>query len=81
MQFASIARPQSRSAALSLCSQIILRLTDGEPNSAMAPRYRVSRPTASLWRGHNAGLRIAGRHPELNPPDRAAPTGITSPRR
>ncbi|WP_436785643.1 helix-turn-helix domain-containing protein [Stutzerimonas frequens] len=31
-------------------AQMILRLADGDTNSAVARRYRVSRPTVSLWR-------------------------------
>jgi len=50
MQLESIARSQSLPAALSRRAQIILRLADGESNSAVARRFRTSRPTVSLWR-------------------------------
>jgi len=60
MQLESIARSQSLPAALSRRAQMILRLADGETNSAVARRYRVSRPTISLWRKRYAELGIAG---------------------
>jgi hypothetical protein len=41
MQLESIARSQSLPAALSRRAQMILRLADGETNSAVARRYRV----------------------------------------
>jgi len=49
-QLESIARSQSLPVALSRRAQMILRLADGDTNSAVARRYRVSRPTVSLWR-------------------------------
>ena len=67
MQLESIARSQSLPAALSRRAQMILRLADGETNSAVARRYRVSRPTVSLWRKRYAELGIAGLHNELKP--------------
>ncbi len=67
MQLESIARSQSLPAALSRRAQMILRLADGETNSAVARRYRVSRPTVSLWRTRYAELGIAGLHNALKP--------------
>jgi transposase len=67
MQLESIARSQSLPAALSRRAQMILRLADGETNSAVARRYRVSRPTVSLWRKRFAEHGIAGLHNELKP--------------
>lgn len=66
-QLESIARSQSLPAALSRRAQMILRLADGETNSAVAQRYRVSRPTVSLWRKRFAEHGIAGLHNELKP--------------
>jgi putative transposase len=66
-QLESIARSQSLPAALSRRAQMILRLADGEPNSAVARRYRVSRPTVSLWRTRYRERGIAGLHNELKP--------------
>jgi transposase len=67
MQLESIARSQSLPAALSRRAQMILRLVDGESHSAVARRYRVSRPTVSLWRKRYAERGLAGLHNELKP--------------
>lgn len=67
MQLESIARSQSLPAALSRRAQIILRLADGESNSAVARRFRTSRPTVSLWRKRYSTLGIAGLHNDLKP--------------
>lgn len=48
MGLEAIARSQSLPAALARRAQMILRLADGETNSAVAERYQVSRPTVSL---------------------------------
>jgi putative transposase len=64
-QLESIARSQSLPAALSRRAQMILRLADGESNSAVARRYRVSRPTVSLWRTRYRERGLAGLHNEL----------------
>jgi transposase len=66
-QLESIARSQSLPAALSRRAQMILRLADGESNSAVARRYRVSRPTVSLWRTRYRERGLAGLHNELKP--------------
>lgn len=66
-QLQSIARSQSLPAALSRRAQMILRLADGETNSAVARRYRVSRPTVSLWRVRYSERGLAGLHNELKP--------------
>lgn len=44
---------------------MLLRLVDGESNSAVARRYRVSRPTVSLWRRRFAERGMDGLHNEL----------------
>jgi transposase len=67
MQLESIARSQSPPAALSRRAQIILRLAGGESNSAVARRFRTSRPTVSLWRKRYSTLGIAGLHNDLKP--------------
>ncbi|GAB4359206.1 MAG: hypothetical protein Kow0073_18020 [Immundisolibacter sp.] len=71
MQLASIARSQSLPAALSRRAQMILRLADGKTNSAVAGRYRVSRPTVSRWRNRYAEHGILGLHHELKPRPRS----------
>lgn len=64
-QLESIARSQSLPASLSRRAQIVLRLADGETNSAVARRYRVSRPTVSMWRTRYAEHGLAGLHNEM----------------
>jgi transposase len=66
-QLESIARSQSAPASLSRRAQIILRLADGETNSAVARRYRVSRPTVSMWRTRYAEHGLSGLHNEIKP--------------
>ena len=44
---------------------MILRMADGESNSAVARRFRVSRPTVTLWRTRFRERGIAGLHNEL----------------
>src|ERR1700736_3555711 len=66
-QLESIARSQSLPAALSRRAQIILRLADGESGSAVARRYRVSRPTVSMWRTRFAQHGLSGLHNEIKP--------------
>ena len=66
-QLESIARSQSLPAALSRRAQMVLALLDGESNSAVARRYRVSRPTVSMWRTRFHDRGIAGLHNELKP--------------
>jgi putative transposase len=66
-QLESIARSQSAPASLSRRAQIILRLADGETNSAVARRYRVSRPTVSMWRTRYAEHGLPGLHNEIKP--------------
>lgn len=61
-QLESAARSQSLPAALSRRARMALRLLDGESNSAVARRYRVSRPTVSLWRKRFAEDGLAGLH-------------------
>jgi len=67
MQLESIVQSQSLPAALSRRAQMILRLADGESNSAVARRFRTSRPTVSLWRKRYAEQGIAGLHNDLKP--------------
>jgi hypothetical protein len=66
-QLESIARSQSLPAALARRAQIVLRMADGESSSAVARRFRVSRPTVSLWRRRFGERGIAGLHNEIKP--------------
>ncbi|AOS07256.1 hypothetical protein ATY48_19585 [Xanthomonas oryzae pv. oryzae] len=62
-----MARSQSLPAALSRRAQMILRMADGEPQTTIAHRYGVSRPTVTLWRTRYRERGIAGLHNELKP--------------
>ncbi len=67
VQLESIARSQSLPAALVRRAQMILRMADGESNSAVARRFRVSRPTVTMWRTRYRERGIVGLHNELKP--------------
>ena len=67
VQLESIARSQSLPAVLVRRAQMILRLADGESNSAVARRFRVSRPTVTLCRTRYRERGMAGLHNELKP--------------
>ena len=67
VQLESIARSQSLPAALVRRAQMILLLADGETNTAVARRFRVSRPTVTMWRTRYREAGIAGLHNELKP--------------
>jgi putative transposase len=67
VQLESIARSQSLPAGLVRRAQMILRMADGESNSAVARRFRVSRPTVTMWRTRYREGGIAGLHNELKP--------------
>lgn len=66
-QLESIARSQSLPAALSRRARMILLMADDETNSAVARRFRVSRPTVTMWRTRFRERGIAGLHNELKP--------------
>jgi len=66
-QLEPIAHSQSLPAALSRRAQMILRMAEGESNSAVARRFRVSRPTVTMWRTRFREGGIAGLHNELKP--------------
>lgn len=67
VQLESIARSQSLPAGLVRRAQMILRMANGESNSAVARRFRVSRPTVTMWRTRYRERGIAGLHNELKP--------------
>ena len=66
-QLEAMARSQALPAALARRAQMILRMADGESNSAVARRYGTSRPTVTLWRTRFRERGIAGLHNELKP--------------
>ncbi|MFZ3390977.1 IS630 family transposase [Buttiauxella gaviniae] len=67
VQLESIARSQSLPAGLVRRAQMILHMASGESNSAVARRFRVSRPTVTMWRTRYRESGIAGLHNELKP--------------
>jgi putative transposase len=67
LQLESIARSQSLPAGLVKRAQMVLRMADGESNTAVARRYRVSRPTVTLWRTRYRERGISGLNSELKP--------------
>ena len=67
VQLESIARSQSLPAGLVRRAQMILRMSDGESNSAVARRFRVSRPTVTMWRTRYRERGVGGLNSELKP--------------
>ena len=66
-QLESIARSQSLPAALARRAQMILRMADGEPNSAVAAQLGLSRPTVTFWRTRFRERGVQGLHNDLKP--------------
>jgi transposase len=48
-------------------AEVILAMAGGESNSAVARRYRLSRPTVGVWRSRFIERGIAGLHNDLKP--------------
>ncbi len=67
LQLESIARSQSLPAGIVKRAQMVLRMADGESNTDIAHRYRVSRPTVTLWRIRYRERGLSGLHNELKP--------------
>jgi putative transposase len=67
LQLEGIARSQSLPGGIVKRAQMVLRMADGESNTDVARRYRVSRPTVTLWRTRYRERGIAGLHNELKP--------------
>lgn len=67
LRLESIARSQSLPAGLVKRAQRVLRMADGESNTDVARRYRVSRPTVTLWRTRYRERGVSGLHNELKP--------------
>jgi putative transposase len=65
VQLESIVRSQSLPAGLVRRARMVLLLAAGEPNSAVAHRFGVSRPTVSQWRKRYSERGIAGLHNQL----------------
>jgi putative transposase len=61
----TIARSRSLPAGLVRRAQMVLMMADGMSNSEVARRFRVSRPTVTVWRTRYRERGIAGLHSEL----------------
>lgn len=59
-QLQSFARSRSLPACLSNRARIILSSADGELNSAIAERLKISKATVGKWRARFIARRIAG---------------------
>ena len=76
-QLESIARSRSVPAALNQRAKIVLACAVGTPNSDVAQRFRISRPTVGKWRSRFIEKRIVGLYDELRP---GAPRSISDER-
>lgn len=66
-QLQSLARSRSLPAALRNRAHIVLSCADGEANSSVARRVRMTEATVGKWRRRFVERRIAGLHDELKP--------------
>lgn len=66
-QLASFARSRSLPASLSMRARIILSSADGEPNSSIAERLKLTNATVGKWRARFLERRIAGLYDDLRP--------------
>lgn len=66
-QLCSIARSRSVPAALLQRARIVLACAAGEPNSAVAQRFRTTEATVGKWRRRFVKHRLQGLYDELRP--------------
>lgn len=66
-QLQSFARSRSLPACLSNRARIILSSADGELNSAIAERLKISKATVGKWRTRFIARRIAGLYDDVRP--------------
>jgi putative transposase len=66
-QLLSFARSRSLAAALSSRARIILCSADGEPNAAIAQRFKLSNATVGKWRARFIEHRMAGLYDSIRP--------------
>ena len=66
-QLSSIARARSMPAALSQRARMVLACAAGEPNSAVARRFEVTKATVGKWRQRFIKHRLQGLYDELRP--------------
>jgi putative transposase len=66
-QLTAIARSRSMPPALTERAQIVLACADGEPNSVVARRFRVTQATVGRWRRRYVEHRLQGLYDEVRP--------------
>ena len=66
-QLTSIARSRSMPAALTQRAQIVLGCADGDANSIVARRFRVTQATVGRWRHRYVKHRLQGLYDEARP--------------
>jgi putative transposase len=66
-QLEAMMRSRSLPAGLVRRARIVLQAADGETNTAIAKRLKLSGATVGKWRARFAALRIQGLHDELRP--------------
>jgi putative transposase len=66
-QLSAIARSRSAPAALVQRARIVLACAAGEPNNAVARRYRTTQATVGKWRRRFVKHRLQGLYDELRP--------------
>ena len=66
-QLQSFARSRSLPAALSTRARIVLSSADGELNSAIAARLKLTKATVGKWRTRFIERRIAGLYDDVRP--------------
>jgi putative transposase len=66
-QLAAFVRSRSLPAALSTRARIVLSSADGEPNSAIAERLKLTNATVGKWRRRFIARRIAGLYDDVRP--------------
>ena len=67
MQLKAIATSRSLPVGLVRRARIVLMAADGKPNSAIAERLSISKPSVGKWRARYLKLGIQGLHEELRP--------------
>jgi len=67
MQLQSFARSRSLPAALGNRARLVLASAEGEPNSAIAERLKMTKQTVGKWRTRFIERRIAGLYDDVRP--------------
>ena len=70
-ELTSYARSRSLPAALSARARIVLASAEGETNSSIAARLKMTKATVGKWRARFIERRISGLYDDLRPGARA----------